>query len=169
MERYFYLNSNNEQAGPVSPTDFNQYGINEATMVWKAGMPNWMRAGQLPELSQFFSSATPPPPVGGNNNGSGAYNRGNNMGNYGNNVGGQYKPIKPDNNMVWAVLTTLFCCFPLGIYSVVQASKVNGLYNTGNYSKAQRMADDAKKWACIGAISGFVIIVINIIMGIAAA
>ena len=30
------------------------------------------------------------------------------------------------NNLVWAILTTLFCCLPLGIVSIVHAAKVDG-------------------------------------------
>lgn len=150
MDKYFYLNSDNQQAGPVFPTEFSRYGISETTMIWKQGMPNWMRAGQIPELSQYFRP-TPPPPVGG-------YIGGNNP-----------KPIKPDNNMVLAVLSTLFCCLPAGIYSVIQASKVNGLYNSGNYAEAQRMADDAKKWAGISAILGLIAFAIGFMAGLAGA
>lgn len=172
MERYYYLNSNNEQAGPVSPDEFSRYGVTESTMIWKQGMQNWIRAGQIPELSQYFMPVPPPvPPVGNNNNGGNNYGGNNNYsGNYGgnnygaNNYGGnnQYKPIKPDNNMLWAILTTLFCCLPFGIYSIIQASKVNGLYNSGMYDEAQRMADDAKKWAGVGALIGLVVNVIYV-------
>lgn len=162
MDRYYYLNSSNEQAGPISPAEFSRYGVTETTMIWKQGMPNWMRAGQLPELSQYFRPS-PPPPVGGNNYGGNNYG-GNNYGgssNLSGNYGGNnYKPTKPDNNMLWAILTTLFCCLPFGIYSIIQASKVNGLYNSGLYDEAQRMADDAKKWAGVGAVIGLIVNVI---------
>ena len=157
MDRYYYLNSSNEQAGPISPAEFNRYGVTETTMIWKQGMPNWMRAGQLPELSQYFRPS-PPPPVGGNNYGGNNYGGSSNLsGNYG---GNNYKPTKPDNNMLWAILTTLFCCLPFGIYSIIQASKVNGLYNSGLYDEAQHMADDAKKWAGVGAVIGLIVNVI---------
>jgi len=177
MDRYFYLNSNNEQVGPVSPNDFSRYGITETTMVWKQGMPNWMRAGQIPELAQYFRPATPPPLVGGssyggnnggNTYGGGSYNGGSNLsGNYGGNNLGGGRPVKPDNNMTWAVLSTLFCCIPFGIYSIIQASKVNGLYNSGNYAEAQRMADEAKKWAGVSAVLGLIACVIGFLAGLA--
>ncbi|MBR1800105.1 MAG: CD225/dispanin family protein [Bacteroidaceae bacterium] len=174
MDRYFYLNSNNEQSGPVSPADFNRYGITETTMIWKQGMPNWMRAGQIPELSQYFRP-TPPQPAGGNNYGGNSYGNGGSVnigannfsGNYGG--GNQYRPAKPDNNMIWAVLSTLFCCLPAGVYSIIQASKVNGLYNSGQYNEAQQMADDAKKWAIISAVLGLIAFVIAFIAGLAGA
>lgn len=159
MEKYFYLNSNNEQAGPVSPTDLNRYGITENTMVWRPGMPNWMRAGQIPELSQFLSSTTPPPIVN-NNYGRQSYNNGNPY-NGGSSMNDYSRPPKPDNGMVWGILTTIFCCLPFGVYSIVLASKVNNLYNNGCYDEAQRTAQKAKKWAGISAITG---VIANIIL-----
>lgn len=35
--------------------------MNGETLVWKAGMPQWMKASQLPELAVLFSQQTPPP------------------------------------------------------------------------------------------------------------
>ncbi|HIX03151.1 MAG TPA: CD225/dispanin family protein [Candidatus Odoribacter faecigallinarum] len=148
MEQYYYLNSNNEQAGPISPADFSRYGINETTMIWTKGMPNWMRVGQIPELLQYINPIVPPPP---SRNGFG---------------GGEFRPIKPDNNMLWAILVSLFCCLPVGIYSVIQAAKVNDLYNSGKYNEAQQMADAAKKWAIISAILGLVAWVFYFFLGI---
>lgn len=67
---------------------------------------------------------------------------------------------KPDNNMVWAILTTLFCCLPLGIVSIINSAKVDGLYRSGEYQAAQEAADNAKKYAQWGAILGFVGIIL---------
>lgn len=72
---------------------------------------------------------------------------------------------KPDNNMVWAILTTLFCCLPLGIVSIVNASKVNGLYNSGDYNGAVEAANSAKNYATYSAICGGVVFVIYFILG----
>ena len=65
-------------------------------------------------------------------------------------------PKKPDNYMVWAILSTAFCCLPLGLVSIISASKVNRLYREGNYEEAQKSADMAKKFALISAVLGFV-------------
>ena len=42
----------------------------------------------------------------------------------------------PDNNLVWAILSTLFCCLPLGIVSIVKAASVNSLWAQGQYDQA---------------------------------
>ena len=46
----------------------------------------------------------------------------------------------PDSGMVWAVLTTLFCCLPFGIVAIVYASKVNNLWMMGYYDGARAAA-----------------------------
>ena len=73
------------------------------------------------------------------------------------------RPPKPDNYLVWAILSTLFCCLPLGIVSIVYSSKVDGLYNAGDYAGAQNAADNAKKFAMWGAIAGIVGVVLYIL------
>lgn len=76
-------------------------------------------------------------------------------------------PTKPDNNMVWAILSTILCCVPIGIYAIILSSRVNGLYNAGDYDGAQKAADDAKKWAGIGAACGIVVAIIYFFIGLA--
>ena len=67
---------------------------------------------------------------------------------------------KPDNNMLWSILSTLFCCLPLGIVAIINAAKVDGLYRSGDYSGAQEAADNAKKYAQYGLVIGIIWIVI---------
>ena len=71
---------------------------------------------------------------------------------------------RPDNNMVWAILCTSLCCLPLGIVSIIEASKVDGRYRDGDYEGAQEAADKAKKYAIIGAVIGLAAIIICIVV-----
>ena len=73
---------------------------------------------------------------------------------------------KPDNNMLWAILCTLFCCLPLGVVAIIYATKVDGLYRSGDYSGAQEAADNAKKYAQYGIIAGIIVGVIYFFIGI---
>ncbi|WP_020660910.1 CD225/dispanin family protein [Amycolatopsis benzoatilytica] len=59
----------------------------------------------------------------------------------------------PDNNLVWAILATVFCCLPLGIVAIVKSSQVNTLWYQGYPAEAQRAADEARKWAMWSALS----------------
>lgn len=72
----------------------------------------------------------------------------------------QTTPLKPNNNMVMAILCTVCCCLPFGIYAIIKASKVNGFYMAGMYNEAVNAANEAKKWSTIGIITGLVIQVI---------
>lgn len=67
---------------------------------------------------------------------------------------------RPDSNLVWAILCTIFCCLPLGIVAIVYAAKVDSLYNSGNYEEAQRASDKARKFSIYGALAGVAVGVI---------
>ena len=72
---------------------------------------------------------------------------------------GGYVP-KPDNYMVWAILSTICCCLPFGIVAIVKASDVNSLYIRKQYDAAFQASEDAKKWSLIAFIVGLIINVI---------
>ena len=76
------------------------------------------------------------------------------------------RPPKPDNYLVWAILTTIFCCLPLGIISIVYASKVDSQYSAGDYIGAQDSSNKAKNFAIWAAISVVIIIILAAIFGI---
>jgi hypothetical protein len=88
--------------------------------------------------------AGPPPPPGGFGQGSGGW---------------QPQPggPKPPNYLVWAILSTLFCCLPLGIVSIVFAAQVDSKYNSGDYAGAVGASENAKKWAIISAVAALVL------------
>lgn len=79
-------------------------------------------------------------------------------------------PPPPDNHLVWAILTTVLCCLPLGIVSIIKSTQVNTLWAQGQYDAARKSADDAKKWAMWSAIVSVVLfVIIGIIYAIAIA
>jgi len=82
---------------------------------------------------------------------------------------GGYGPAQPapNNYLVWAILSTVLCCLPLGIVSIVKAAQVNGLWAQGRADEARAAADSAKKFAIIAAIVGAVILVAYVIVLIA--
>lgn len=83
-------------------------------------------------------------------------------------VQGGQRPPKPDNYLIWAILSTLFCCLPLGVVSIVYSSKVDGQYNAGDFGGAQDSADKAKKFAMWSAISAGIVIALYIIVAVIA-
>ena len=59
-------------------------------------------------------------------------------------------PPKPDNCLVWAILTTVCCgCLPCGIVAIVYASQVDGKYAAGDYQGAVDSANKAKTWCWV--------------------
>ena len=61
---------------------------------------------------------------------------------------------KPPSNLVWGILTTIFCCTPLGIVSIVYAAKVDGAWRDGDHAAARRASKNAMFWAGF-AVFGF--------------
>ena len=74
-------------------------------------------------------------------------------------------PPKPDNCLVWAILTTVCCgCMPLGVVAIVFAAQVDGKYAAGDYHGAVDSANKAKTWCWVsfglgilGCIAGVII------------
>lgn len=64
MQIYVYVN--NQQSGPFDMNGLSQMVaqglLTPATLVWKAGMPQWAAASSLPELAPLFAPPTPPTP-----------------------------------------------------------------------------------------------------------
>lgn len=137
MEKYFYLNSKNEQVGPVSPEEFTRFGINESSMVWKHGMDNWLPAGHIPELASYLEQRQQPII---NQVTSATAQRQQQAFNV---------QQKPDNFMVWSILATIFCCFATGIAAIVESCRVDNYWHEGKYEESKQAMNDARKWGFI--------------------
>jgi Interferon-induced transmembrane protein len=69
----------------------------------------------------------------------------------------------PDNNLVWAILSTIFCCLPLGVVAIVKSTQVSTLWAQGQYDASRKAAEDAKKFALWAAIAGVIVVVLYVI------
>lgn len=67
------------------------------------------------------------------------------------------------NNLVWAILSTLLCCLPVGIVSIVYAAQVNGKLAAGDLAGAQDSSAKAKKWAIWSAIAWVIMVVLYVL------
>jgi hypothetical protein len=70
----------------------------------------------------------------------------------------------PANYLVWAILTTIFCCLPLGIVSIVYAAQVNSKWQAGDLEGALKSSKNAKLWAWLSAGIGIAIAIIYIVV-----
>ena len=68
--------------------------------------------------------------------------------------------IPPKNWLVESILVTVLCCLPFGIAGIINASKVEVLFLSGDIAGANKAAADAKKWTMYGLFAGLAIIVL---------
>lgn len=66
-------------------------------------------------------------------------------------------PLVP-NHLVWAVLTTIFCCLPLGVVAIVKAVEVNSKLAAGDIAGARGASATAKTLVISAAIVGAIMI-----------
>lgn len=165
---YYYRSPMGKNVGPLDIATLKIHGITRDTLVWAEGMPSWVRAGDVSELSCLFQAA---PPEYSANPGYGHPNT-QHMGGpagpqgYGQpNMGGGYGPQqpyssyqqpnhsvrKPDNWLWLGICTTILCCLPLGIASIVYSTKVNSAWDQGDYKGAEEYANKAKMFGFIAA------------------
>ena len=139
-----------EPKGPVSPEELISNGVMKNSLVWKNGMAQWLPAGEIHEIAKLFTNetsatSTPPPfpptpphsPV--NNN------------------------TKPDNWLVWAILSTILCCLPLGIVSIIYATKVDNLWNPGQQEEAIKASNTARLFFFLALGGGVLALIIGFI------
>ena len=149
----YYMHTGGQQLGPFEESELPSHGLTASTMVWREGMPDWVAASQVHELSHLLPPSQQPPsyqPQPG----------------YGPQQPYGAQPPMPDTYMVWAILATLLCCLPFGIVSIVKASQVSSLYNQGRYQEAVAASEAAKKWAIWSAVAGVVLSIIGFFLGL---
>lgn len=165
MTHFYYIDSNGQQKGPVeiSTIKLSEIRILPETLVWHENIPNWTQAKNVPELYTIIQQPaysvppsfpqTPVTPTPSPN------------------LGSPYAPSGNQRPQSWlwlGICTTLLCCLPFGIVSIVYASKVDSAWNIGNYQGAIDNSNKAKMWGLISAGCGLVANLLFIILAVAA-
>ncbi len=73
---------------------------------------------------------------------------------------------KPDNFLLWSILSTVLCCLPLGIVAIIYANKVDTLWATGDKAGAIDAAKKAKIFTFISLGCGIVSFIVAFFLGI---
>lgn len=73
---------------------------------------------------------------------------------------------KPQNHLIWAIASTLLCCMPLGIVSIVFAAQVDSAWNAGDHAKAQASSEKAKNFAIASAAISIAVSVIYLLAAV---
>lgn len=161
MQKYFYADGENSK-GPFSLDELKSKGITRQTKVWCEGMSDWQLASQVPELVEVLMPS--PPPLTNetrNDENKDNYLKNNN---YNKNTMENSTQQPPKTWLVESILVTLFCCLPLGIAGIVNASKVESRFYAGDINAAQQASADAKKWTLISFWLGLIGIALYIIL-----
>ncbi len=145
----YYMHIGGQQVGPYEENELPSHGLTASTMVWREGMPDWVAANQVPELSHLLPPSQQPP----------SYQP---QPSYGPQQPYGARPPMPDTYLVWAILATLLCCMPFGIVSIVKASQVSTLYYQGNYVEARAASRAARNWAIASAVSSGAIVLVYV-------
>lgn len=144
------------QIGPETPKELLTRGLTRDTMVWRQDFPNWIPAGQVPELVSLLQAC--PPPI--NPSASSAVPPSSQYSFPGTPPSGPgpfpQAQVKPDTNMIYAILSTVLCCVPFGIV-FVYASKVDSLWNQGRFVESKDASEKARMWAMISAGGGLLV------------
>lgn len=141
MSTYYIVKpGSQEPMGPMSAEQIRQ-GVMAGTITMDycfstPGATEWKPLAQLPGMNIGAASAVSPA------------------------MGGYPAGHRPDNYLIWSILVTLLCCWPIGIYAIIKSASVNGLWEQGKSTEARAAAEAAKK-ACIwSAVLGVVATVI---------
>lgn len=142
MSEYYILNGS-EQQGPYT-IDQLRGRVTPQTYVWREGLPDWIRAGDLPELSGLLipEGAVPPP------------------------TQGQTVGTKPKDYLVESILVTLFCCMVFGILGIVYSVQANSAFSSGNITAANEFSAKAKQWVTYGFWCGIAVVAIYALLAL---
>lgn len=133
----YYIIENNERQGPFTLEELPKHNITAQTMVWSVGFTAWKQAKDVPELAGILSEM--PPSI-------------------------TTSVAMPKTWLVESILVTCFCCLPFGVVGIIYSTKIEPLYQRGQYEQAQHYSELAKKWTLWGLFSMVAFIVLYLIV-----
>ena len=69
------------------------------------------------------------------------------------------QPQKPSNSLVISIIGTVLC-WPIGLWGLLKAVKVNSLWASGNHAEAYKAASSARTLGIVSIIVGAIVSVI---------
>ena len=155
MKRFYYTDGKNS-FGPFALEELKSQSITPETYIWSPELTTWTKAKDVPEVVSAFAAhvsatSTPPPiqytteeqtartyePYGQKQAQSASIN--------------YERP--PKTYLIEAILSTIFCCWLLGIPSIVFAASVERKFYSGDREGAEEASKKAKKWMIINIVA----------------
>lgn len=163
MKNYFYLDTNGDERGPIDLHTIENYGINEATMVWNVDFPSWIKASNIPEFKHYLKDKgietlssgeipysthkmEPPHPLFSSIDDS---------------LKTHIELLKPKTWCIEALFVALFCALPFGVIALIYGARVNPLWREGRYPESiisSRKAGNWTKWGFFLALAFWIMI-----------
>lgn len=164
MTYWFILNG--EQSGPYTLEEASRVPFVATTPAWKTGMEQWSTAALIPELreiiNQRFQENGHPEEVVAETVVVEAPETGypriqepvqeiRQTGRMNGFTGGNEEK-RPSTYLVWSILSTILCCFPLGVAAIIFSVKAGRKADSGDYEGARKSAEIAQ-WMIILSIT----------------
>lgn len=173
----YWIAVDRQKIGPMTLAQMRTRMIEPHTLVWREGLPTWVRADSLPELASIFraqsieecpspvtSSESAPPvspaevdptvgprpyiaPVAD----ARACARSRDVSGSANEV-----PQMPPTYVGWSIVALLLCCMIPAIVALVNALRVSSLYNSGLFEESRKASGRAELWLIISIVLGLV-------------
>lgn len=165
MKKYYYTDGQT-QFGPFTIEELKEKNLSRDTLIWFQGINDWTPAKDIPALQEIFQGSTPPPfqsqtssppPTPPSQSGQ-KWDWPKEQ------QSSQTPSVPPKNWLVESILATLFCCLPFGIAGIVNASKVESRFYSGDIDGAKRSAAEAEKWTKVAFYLGLVFYVLYFIL-----
>lgn len=154
MADWYYATVDRQQRGPVTADALRDLAetrqIDLQTLVWREGMTQWAPLGDLAIEVGLAPDGVPPLPATASTS-PGRANPGNPYAAPASPTQARVAPGTPmapiPNHLVWGILTTLLCCWPFGVVSIVYATKVESRRAEGDVEGAWDASRKARLWA----------------------
>lgn len=161
----YYIIQEGIQTGPFQKEMLRMQGLSRDTFVWRKGLADWVKAGDLPELADVidggsaFGAYTAPeePAMGYNPPPRNPYGQPNPYGQQNWNRGEQRPHV---NWLPWAVIGTVFGAFfsciglIFGVIGISNASKANRYYAEGWTDRGDMANSSAKTMTIVALVLG---------------
>jgi interferon-induced transmembrane protein/uncharacterized protein DUF4339 len=146
---YQVIGADGFEYGPIDAAQIHQWigegRVTEQTLAKEANSNQWKALREIPEFAALLSTRLKPPLASPSRPFA---------------VPGL--PAQVPNYMIPAILTTLFCCTPLGIPAIYYSIRVNSKLNAGDVEGARAASANARLWCWICVVAGVVSMVLSV-------
>ncbi len=144
MKQYHYSDGTHSY-GPFNLEELKAKPIHPDTLIWTEDLVTWTKAREIPELQHLLTNTYTAPPLPEFKSAQ----------TFDSNPPLSNDPLQrpPKTYLLESILTTIFCCWPLGIPSIIYASRVEKKFYAGDHRGAEEDSANARKWMIINLVA----------------